>query len=106
MSIIGTIHLTTGEIYAVPEWILEANCNAEDHYSEWHCNDILTGAEDFERLVSEGFDPKVSQCIEVYADHFGIEIDQVNIESVKTSLFAHYVMDGDDFVMVYLNRLN
>lgn len=97
-----TIKLNTGEIFEVPSWISETNSTAEDHYCQWFLQELVTGQDEHDRLVLEGFDPSSSQCIEVYAEEFGLQPHEVDVEVVKQCMFAHFGMDGDDFVMVYL----
>ena len=65
-------------------------CVDDDHYGQKFIKEVITGAEDFDRIDNEGGDWLESQCFAVYAEHHNIDEGDADISEVKNSLFGWF----------------
>ena len=89
--------------YKIPAYIIERNEKAEDHYGQLFLDEVVTGQEEFDRVGDNDF--LEAEVFSVYAEHFGIEEDDVQIEDVRNSMFAYYKdYDDEDYELVLLEK--
>lgn len=95
-----------GSTYKIPAHIVERNATyADDHYGQQFLKEVITGAEDFDRIDSENGDWLESQCFAAYAKHFNIDEGAADISEVKNSVFGWFSdYDEEDWDLYLLEK--